>query len=164
MFNIGDLIVYGNTGVCTVDSVGFADFPGADKNKEYYGLTPYYSGRSRIFIPCGCSKVVMRDIVSREEAESILNDIASIDMIKVEEEKNREQVYKDTIRGCDCREIIGLIKTIVHRKKTRQAEGKKITSSDEKYFLIAEDKLYGEFAIALNTSKEKVKALIKEQI
>lgn len=162
MFNIGDLVVYGNIGVCTVDSIGHADFSGADKEKEYYGLTPYYSGRSHIFIPCDSCKVVIRHIISKEEAEDIIKGINDIETIEVSDEKNRELVYKNAIRSCDCRQIIGLIKTIYERKQVRLAEGKKITANDEKYFNLAEDKLYGEFAVALSIPKDKVRDYIKE--
>ena len=46
----------------------------------------------------------------------------------------------------------------------RIAEGKKVTSSDSKYFHIAEDSLYGELAISLGMEKEEVKDYIHERI
>ena len=72
--------------------------------------------------------------------------------------------YKNNRRSCDCREFISIIKTIHERKLKRLAEGKKVTASDEKYFSMAEDKLYGELAIALEMDKLKVKAYIKEKV
>ena len=164
MFNIGDLVVYGNIGVCTVESIGPSTLSGADKSKDYYSLVPYYSGNSKILTPCDNEKIVIRAIISREEAESLIAEAESITTITITDEKFREQTYKDTIKGCDCREIFSLIKTIYERKQTRLAEGKKVTSSDEKYFNMAEDKLYGELAVVLGIEKTQVKEYIKERI
>ena len=46
----------------------------------------------------------------------------------------------------------------------RIAEGKKVTSSDSKYFHLAEESLYGELAISLDMEKEEVKDYVKEKV
>jgi len=99
VFRIGELIVYGNTGVCRVESIGPSELSGADKSKDYYGLSPYYSGKSRIFIPCDNCKVVMREIISREEALQLIEDIPGIGLFTIDNEKERENVYKSAIHG-----------------------------------------------------------------
>ena len=76
------------------------------------------------------------------------------------DEKQRESQYKETLRKCDCRELLRIIKTIYQRMQARIAEGKKVTSSDERYFQLAEDRLYGEFAIALGIERDQVKDFI----
>ena len=86
--------------------------------------------------------------------------IPSIQLLIITDEKKREECYKETMRTCDCREFVSIIKTIYTRKQERLAEGKKVTASDEKYFSMAEDKLYGELAIALEMEKNKVKRLL----
>ena len=164
MFKIGDLVVYGNIGVCTVENVGPSNLSGADKNKDYYSLQPYYSGNSKILTPCDNEKVVIRAILTLDEVNLLINDIPNIETITINDEKQREQTYKNLIRGCNCREMMSLLKTINERKQKRLAEGKKITSSDEKYFNMAEDKLHGEFAVVLGLSREQVKEYIIEKI
>lgn len=162
VFKVGDLVVYGNNGVCKVDSIGPSTLSGADSSKDYYYLIPYYAGNNcRIMIPCDNDRIVLRPLISKAEANALIKDLDKIGFIKVEDEKTREQTYKNAIRGCDCREMFSLIKTIYNRKQTRLAEGKKVTSSDEKYFLIAEDKLYGELAVALGIEKNEVKEYIR---
>lgn len=42
--------------------------------------------------------------------------------------------------------------------------GKKATTVDEKYFRMAEEKLYGELAFVLNIEKEDVQSYISECI
>ncbi len=160
MFKIGDVVIYGNTGVCTVTGIGPSELSGADKDKDYYFLTPYYSPESRIYTPCDNDKVVMRHIISKKEAEELLDSINDIETVEISNEKERENIYKTMIRGCNCREIISILKTIYERKKQRLSEGKKITANDEKYFLMAEDKLHGELAVVLGIAKDQVKSYI----
>ena len=44
MFSKGDIIVYGNTGVCRVEEVGPLSISAAKKDTIYYRLLPYYGG------------------------------------------------------------------------------------------------------------------------
>ena len=46
MFQVGDFIVYGSTGVCEVESIGTLDIPGMSKDRVYYTLRPCYEQRS----------------------------------------------------------------------------------------------------------------------
>lgn len=161
MFQVGDLIVYGNAGVCKVEKIGAPELSGAE-DKDYYTLLPYYSQNSKIFTPCDNDRVVMRPVISKKEAQKLLKDIPKIKVLIITDEKKREECYKETMKSCDCREFISMIKTIHKRKKVRLAEGKKVTASDERYFSMAEDKLYGELAIALGIDKNDVKGKIKE--
>ena len=56
-----------------------------------------------------------------------------------------------------------LIKTIYIRKQERLLE-KKITATDDKYFHIAEEKLYGELAIALSMTKDEAKEFVVSRV
>ena len=160
MFKIGDLIVYGNAGVCRVTEIGKPPLKGIPEGQDYYTLEPYYSEKSVIFTPCNNEKVVMRPIVSRDEADELIRKIPAIGFLGITDEKKREECYKETIRTCDPHMFVSIIKTIHARKQQRISEGKKVTASDEKYFQIAEEKLYGELAIALNIDKHEVKDYI----
>ncbi|MBR3644524.1 MAG: CarD family transcriptional regulator [Parasporobacterium sp.] len=164
MFNIGDLIVYGNTGVCTVEKIGKPELAGVTDDKVYYTLQPYYSKNSRIFTPCDNDKVVMRPVISKKEAETLVKEIPKIKLLVITDEKKREECYKETMRTCDCREFVSILKTIYNRKITRLAEGKKVTASDERYFSMAEDKLFGELAIALGVEKSAMRTKMKENV
>ena len=164
MFEVGDLIIYGNTGVCVVEKVGKPDLSGIDEEIDYYTLAPYYSNRSRIFTPCNNCKVVMRPVLSKDEAVGILEHMDSIGLIDVPDEKMRESIYKDVMKSCDCSMFISILKTIKIRMEKRLSEGKKITANDEKYFNLAEDKLCGELAVSLEKDKDEIKEFILEKI
>ena len=164
MFEVGDYIIYGNNGVCKITNVGPMDMPGVPKSKLYYTMTPCYIRDSSIFTPVDNDRVVMRKVMSRQEAEKFLETAEDIDKLDIKEEKHREQEYKAAILTCDPTVLVGIIKTIQDRMQDRIAEGKKVTASDTKYIHIAEDSLYGDLAISFDMEKDDVKAYVKNRI
>ena len=96
--------------------------------------------------------------------QGLCSHIKDIDGITIKEEKRRELEYKEAVLSCDPEVLVGIIKTIYGRMHNRLAEGKKVTSSDSKYFHIAEDSLYGELAISLGIEKDEVKTYIHDKI
>ena len=71
MFQIGEKIIYGENGVCTVEKIAPLEMGGAPKEKLYYHLTPLV-GSGTYFAPVDTS-AFMRSIISREEAEAMLS-------------------------------------------------------------------------------------------
>ena len=76
----------------------------------------------------------------------------------------REQKYKEIIKSNDPEALVSVIKMIYQRKKTRFEQGKKSTSSDDKYFQMAENLLYMELGAALGKPKQEICQLIIEHV
>ena len=51
MFSIGQYVVCGNKGVCTVEQITTLDISGVDKAKMYYILKPVYASTSTVYVP-----------------------------------------------------------------------------------------------------------------
>ena len=164
MFSVGDYVVYGSNGVCRITDIGPMDLPGVSKDKLYYTMTPCYIRDSSLYTPIDNPRVIMRPVMTKDEAESFVESIKDIDGITIKEEKRRELEYKEAVLSCDPEVLVGIIKTIYGRMHNRLAEGKQVTSSDSKYFHIAEDSLYGELAISLGIEKDEVKTYIHDKI
>lgn len=164
MFQEGDYIVYGTRGVCLVKNIGTLDFSGASREKLYYTLKPYYMEGSTVYAPVESTGLVIRSVMSRDEAMELIDGIPEIEELWIKDEKSREQAYKEAIKGCDNRELVRIIKTIYQRGQLRMAEGKKATMADNKYFKIAEENLYGELAVSLGMSRDEVKQFIADRI
>lgn len=162
MFDVGEYIIYGTNGVCQVSSVGKLAI--SDDDKLYYTLVPVYSKSSTVYTPVDNEKVVMRRLISKEEARELVENMNSVETISVEDEKKREECYKQALRTCECTEWVKLIRTSYLRIQDRRNSGKKVINSDEKYLRAAEDYLYGELAIALDIEKEKVRDYIVEKV
>ena len=164
MYSVGDFIIYGSNGVCKITDIGPMKMAGAVKDKLYYTMVPCYIRDSEIFTPVDNDRVVMRKVMSREEAEEFIGSIDDIENLEIIEEKRRELEYKQAVLTCNPRILVELIKTINARVQERTAEGKKVTASDSKYFHLAEESLCGELAISLDMNKDEVKDYLKDKI
>lgn len=164
MFEKGEFIVYGNAGVCEVRDITTLDMKGAAKNKLYYILSPRRHRDSKIFTPVEGNKTVMRAVLTKEEADILIDNIRDIEELWVGNDKLREEKYKETMRSCECRDWIRIIKTLYLRKQERIAQGKKTTAMDEKYLRMAEDNLYSELSVALGVPKEQMEEHIANRM
>lgn len=156
MFNIGQDVICGNKGVCTVEDITTLDISGVDKAKKYYILKPRYVSASTVYVPVDSAAASMRTIVTKEEAENLICAIPDIPVLDIKNEKLVEQDYKACMKANRCDEWVKLIKTIYERKQKRLQAGRKETAVDSKYFKIAEDNLYGELAVALEMERSEV--------
>lgn len=160
MFTIGDYIVYGNDGICVVKDISQIDIPGAPSGRVYYLLSPVALKESKIYSPVDNAKVIMRRIISREEAAELLKNMDTIQEIPVTEDKLMEVKYKEMIASCDLVQLISLVKTIRKKQNKRISEGKKITSTDDRYLKRAEDAICNELMIALDMEREEVQEIV----
>ncbi len=164
MFSIGEYIVYGMSGVCRVEEIGPMNMSGIDSDKIYYTLLPLYTRGSRVFTPVDNQKVVMRPVISKQEACELIDNMKEIEQIEVADDKHRELAYKEAVKSCDCKELIRIINTARKRKEERLAQGKKMSACDERYLKQAQDNLYGEFAISLKMEKGEVEDFITHRM
>ena len=164
MFSIGQYVSCGNKGVCTIENVTTLDISGVDKKKMYYILKPYYMAASTVYVPVDSSATSIRPILTREEAQELLEEIPDIPMLSIQNEKLIEQDYKNAMKTNRCEEWISIIKTIYARKQKRLQAGRKETAVDGRYFKLAEDNLYGELAIVLGMQRSEVCEYISEYL
>ncbi|MCR5356039.1 MAG: CarD family transcriptional regulator [Lachnospiraceae bacterium] len=164
MYNVNDMVVYGNQGVCEVVNIGTLSMSMVDKKKMYYTLRPFYHKDAAVYVPVDNVSAVMRPVISKNEAEKLIKKIPDIDYAWIVNEQERETQYKSALRTCDCEELIKIIKTLFRRKKSRIDAGKKVTVVDERYFKQAENQLYEELAFALGIDKGEVSDYINRSI
>lgn len=164
LFNKGEYIVYGTTGVCRVRDITAMSTDGSGKEKLYYVLEPVGVSGSRIMTPVEGNKSILRPILSRDEAYRLIDGIQDVDQLWITDDKQRESKYKEALKTCDCREWIGIIKTLHFRKKDRLARGKRLTEVDERYLKKAKENLYRELSIPLEIPAEEVETFIAERI
>lgn len=156
MFQAGEYIVYGNSGVCEVKSVGLPDIPLPMDSKPYYTLSPLYSTEI-IYTPVD-TKQFMRRVITREEAEQLLADIPDVEeMEQGFNAKWLENMYEASLQKNNCRILVKIIKSIYIKHCDAIVNKKKISDTDHKYLKRAEDLLYSELSVVLGMSVDEVK-------
>ena len=163
MFNVGEFVVFGTDGVCMVENVGALEMEGVAKDKQYYTLTPVgKKGSNRIFAPVDGKRVVMRKVLTVEEARDFVESLDDIGRLKIPDERKREDTYKAVLQSCDHIKLTELIKEMYARRSERAAVGKKLPSVDERYFTAAENSLYSELGLSLNMEKDEIRSFMEK--
>ena len=162
MFEVGDYVVYGSSGVCKVENIGQLEMSGVAKDRLYYTLSQLYVTGGKVFTPVDSDKVVMRALLSKDEAKALISSVDEMDSTWVTVDKQREEIYKKAIRTCDCKELLRIIKMAYINKRKRMEQGKKMIALDERYLRMAEDKLYGELAICLGEERDQIRGRFLE--
>ena len=160
MFEIGQYVNYGKHGVCVVEDITHMDIPGADKDKLYYVLSKVYTKGNKIYTAVDNKKVLMREILTKSEAEELIAEIPHIEQLVVANDKSRNDRYKDAMMTCDCRQWVKVLKSLYNRKQECIARGRKVAVTDERFYKDAEDHLYGELALSLGIEKDEVEDFI----
>lgn len=164
MFEIGEYVVYGTTGVCKITDITHMDLEGVSKEALFYIMQPYQQSGSKIFISVNNQKTIMRKVLTKQEADTLIDEIPNIEELWIENDKLREAEYKTCFRSCQSREWVKIIKSLYLRKIERLEKGKKITATDERYLKMAEDSLYTELSISLDIPKGDMEQYITERI
>lgn len=164
MYKKGDHVVKIPEGICEIEDVGCLDISGVDKDKTYYILAPINQRGSKIYIPVDNVHGRIRNMISNEDAIAFIKSIPNIDEKDIQNEKMREQEYKAVILSGDNEKIASILKLIYIRKQERAQQGKRLSSTDEKYFKLAEDMLFSELAFVLNVPKENMERYIADMI
>lgn len=157
MLSRGDAVVYKCRGMYKVEEVGKLDFSFADRKKSYYTLQSLEDSRDRAYVPTDDETNIRRP-VSRDEAMDLISRMPDIEVLRVKNEKFREQEYKECISGYDPENWVRVLKTLYRRTKSRGS----ITSVDKKYQMLLEHALYSEFSFVLGVPAEKVPRFIAE--
>lgn len=163
MYKKGEFVIYGSSGVCQVGDITTLDIDNVPKDREDYTLFPKNKGGT-IYVPVDVASTKMRKVITKEEADHLIEKIPAIQPIEISNEKFLEESYKKCIRSNECIEWIRLIKCIYERKQLRISEGKKMTATDERYMHMAENALYLELGTALNMDKDQVLEYIIKEI
>ena len=160
MFEIGDKIIYGENGVCTVEKIAPLEMQGASAEKLYYYLTPYI-GSGVYFAPVD-SGAFMRPVISRDEAESFILTIPDIEPAICHDSRfnHVEAFYKELFKQHTNEALVSLIKGL----KERIGEKKNKSSRAEATMKRARDMLHGELSVALGIELEEVEQYIQEKI
>ena len=165
MFQPGELVVYGTTGVCRVEEITTPDMRGADRKKSYYLLKPLQQD-GVIYTPVDNEKVSIRPVISAKEAEELIDLIPGIqaEACHAPTLQALAQHYRAAVQSHDCKELIELMMSIYAKRRQAEAQKRRLGMVDERYMKQAEHLLHGEFAAALGIPYEEVPAYIARRV
>lgn len=158
MFQPGDLVVYGRTGVCRVERIE------RQREQDFYALKPLYQ-TCDIFTPVN-GKVFMRPVISREEALRLIDQMPSMEVEPWQSGALREmnERYQAIVATHECADLIELVMSIYAKKKNAEQEKRKFGAADERFMKEGEALLHGELAVALDIPVNQVPNYIADRL
>ena len=163
MYQPGDMIIYGSTGVCCVKEITTPDFE-KDKSRQYYAMEPVYQD-GVIYTPVD-TKVFMRAVISKDEANALIDQIPTMQTEAYHNSVLREleEHYNVYLKSHDCADLLELGRSIYIKRQELLSQHRKFGAVDERFMKRAEDLLYGELAVALGIDKNQVESYIAERV
>lgn len=165
MYQTGELVLYGSTGVCRVSEIKEQDFPSTGEKRTYYVLKPLYED-CVISAPVNSDKIFIRPIISRKEAEDLIDKIPHMHASIFHSKASRElaEHYESVLKSHDCGSLVELTMSIYAKKQEALEKKRKFGSVDERFLKRAEDLLFGELAAALEIPRDKVQGYIASRV
>ena len=165
MYQIGELVQYGSTGVCRISESQPQTLPNSEEERLYYVLVPLYKA-CVISVPVDSDKVFMRPIITRDEAEQLIRLIPTLQFPAYHNRAAKELAghYDTLLKSHNCEDWIQLTMSIYTKKQDQLNKKRRFGSVDERFLKQAEDLLFGEFAAALEIPKEEVQGYIASKV
>ncbi len=164
MFQIGDRVIYGGNGVCTIEGIQMIEVPHTDELKAYYIIKPFYQ-ECRISVPVD-TKIFMRHIISPEEANALLDEIPRVEAVPYYNSALRQlqEYYEQKMSSHNCVDLIEMTLSLYQKKREMLAQKRKFGAIDERYLKRAEDLLFGELAVVLERQKSEIRDMVAARL
>lgn len=165
MYQVGDLVFYGGTGVCEVADIAMQKVPGAAGEQPYYTMRPLYQ-ECVIRTPVNGNKVFMRPILTKKEAEALIDSIPTVRAKAYYSRALGElsEHYANSLKTYDSADLVELTMSIYAKKQEVEGQRHKIGTVDERFMKRAEELLFGELAAALGIPREEVPRFIEARL
>ena len=160
MYSIGDKIIYGENGVCTVEKIEPLVMSGAPKDKLYYYLSPLV-GSGTYFAPVDTG-IFMRSVMSRDEAEALIDAMPGIAPAVCNDNRfnHVDAFYKELFRQHSCEALVAIVKGLRQRMDERKTKSSRAEATMKR----AKDMLHGELSVALDMDLDEVEEYIRARL
>lgn len=167
MFQIGEVVSYGTTGICTIEDIRMESLSRAGARKqEYYILRPLATPTCVTYVPTANEALTskMRPVMTAGDIDRMIDSVGGEVLPWIEDTRQRADAYQRILNGGISAELLRLIGCLYLEKKKRAKGGRKFCATDEKLLSSAERIVGEEFAYALHIPEKEVSAYIAERI
>ena len=163
MYQTGDFVMYGNTGVCRVEEIGYPD-AASDQETLYYKLSPVYD-TAVIYTPVD-TRAFMRPVMSRQAAEQLIDRIPDIpdNLCDNHDIRMLGEQYRACLNTHRHEDLVRLIKSVYQKNRRSVKAGRHMGQMDQQYMKRAEKMLYGELAVVLGMEYDEIQPYIHRRV
>ena len=161
MLTVGQTVVYGTHGVCTVKEISMLKL-GKTKG-EYYALSPIDDPGSTVYVPTANEKLMskLRPVLTGEEADALITEAVREPLEWIESDAERKSACDDIVKNGDRKQLMRLVGMLYRRRELLKDQKKHFHNVDAQYLKTAERMLHGELAYALGIAVDDVADYIR---
>lgn len=164
MLEVGNQVVYGIHGVCTIVDV---EQRTVDRKKvEYFVLEPVEQTGARFYVPRHNQIAVskLRPLLCADELDALLRSEETQRDTWIADENQRKLKYRELINGGDRAALICMIRCLLKHKTAQLAAGRKFHLCDENFLRDAQKLLSSEFSLILGIPQSEVGSYIENKL
>ena len=156
MLAVGQTVVYGTQGVCTVREISMLKL-GKTKG-EYYVLSPVDDPGSTVYVPTANEKLMskLHPVLTGEEADALITEAMREPLEWIVSDAERKTVCDDIVKNGDRKQLMQLVGMLYRRREALKDQKKHFHNVDAQYLKTAERMLHGELAYALGIAADDV--------
>ncbi len=162
MFEKGELVRYGGSGVCRIEEKTTLEMAGS--TQEYFVLSPLFKS-GVLYVPCANEELVGRilPLLTPEEIEKVILQVSERQTDWIRDFRRRSESAKKALQSGDRADALYLIKSFWARRIEQNGEGKRIHTTDDYFLRDAQSLIFSEFSYVLGKSVEEVEKEIRER-
>lgn len=167
MFQIGERVVYGFHGVCTVAEM---EERVIDRKKTVFMvLEPQEKHSSKFYIPThnAAAMAKVKRMLTAEELEKLFVSDSVRNCQWIQDEKRRKMLYRELISAGNREKLMGMVRCVYAYKDQQAKEGKRVHLCDDNFIRDAERLLIGEvsavFQMDEDTARQYIRAKLREE-
>ncbi|MDD6302259.1 MAG: CarD family transcriptional regulator [Bacillales bacterium] len=162
MFQINDKVVHVNGGVFNIENTIEMTYGGV--TNKYFTLKPLYvdfqNKTLTIYVPEDKCDILMRHVMTKKEAEGLLELIKTIEPIWFNESKTRKEKFAEYVKSGKLENICLVMKSLYVQQMKLNDDNKSLNLLDYDYLNKLKKEVEEEIAVALGVEKEKVPGMI----
>ena len=164
MLAVGQTVVYGTQGVCTVKEISMLKL-GKTKG-EYYVLSPIDDPGSTVYVPTASEKLAnkLRPVLTGNEANALIDEVANEPLEWIASDNERKSVCDDIVKNGSRKQLMQLVGMLYRRREALKDQKKHFHNVDAQYLKTAERMLHGELAYALGIAAADVAEYIRRRM
>ncbi len=163
MFQIGDCIAYGVSGICRVSDICASPFDSKD-TRRFYVLKSLTETDRTIYSPADTCNEVGRTPYTTENLTALFANLSVVDEIEVPQEKRRKDFYRAAMANPIPEVCLQMLKTVAARRAACLVQRKRLPAMDAEYEGLAKKLLLQEIIYAfqetLASAEEKLQMVL----
>lgn len=167
MFEVGEVVSYGTTGICTIEDIRLESLTRSGTRKQqFYVLRPALSPTCVTMVPVANEQLTgkMRKVLTKPEIDAMIVRVRGQSLPWIEDARQRAEAYSQILARGISGELLLLIASLYQEKRRRTEDGRRFGLTDERLLSSASRMVSEEFAYSLSIPKNRVTHYIAEKM